>query len=91
MRKSLKIVQIEEKSYFVSIIFFREKARQFCKLNQMLYSGTGHFFIYHFFFASRLLLKEVICKKRQKRLFPTFVERKKNSLRSMSQGNTKNI
>ena len=43
MRKvaiTLKIVQIEEKSYFFAL-FPSGKGKAVCKLNQMLFSGAG--------------------------------------------------
>ena len=41
---NLKIVQIEEKTYFYRIISFEKKGKTVSKLNQMLYSGPGHFY-----------------------------------------------
>ena len=64
MRKiaiTLKIVQIDEKYDFFPIIFFREKARQFGNLPRLRIQTLDNFYIPSF--ASKLLLKEVICKK----------------------------
>ena len=61
MRKiaiTLKIVQIEEKSYF-SHYFLQEKARQFGNMTRLCIQGLNNFYIPSF--ASKLLLKEVIC------------------------------
>ena len=60
MRKiaiTLKIVQIEEKSFFFSHYFFREKARQFVNMTIICIQGLDTFYIPSF--ASKLLLKEV--------------------------------
>ena len=69
MRKvaiTLKIVQIEEKSFF-SNYFLREKARQFGNMTRLCILGLDNFYIPYF--ASKLLLKEVICKKTVKNVF----------------------
>ena len=68
MRKigiTLKIVQIEEKSYFLAL-FLSGKGKTVWKHDHIMYSGAGQ--LLYTSFASKLLLKEVICKKnRQKR------------------------
>ena len=71
MRKiaiTLKItLKIEEKSYFFALF---QQGKAVCKHDQIMYSGPDNFYVPSF--ASKLLLKEVICKKkRQKRLSST--------------------
>ena len=67
MRKipiTLKIVQIE-KNHIFSHYFLREKARQFGNTRLCILGAGQHIPS----FASKLLLKEVICKKTVKNVF----------------------
>ena len=69
MRKiaiTLKIVQIDEKSYFFPL-FSSGKGRQFGNMPRLRIQTLDNFYIPSF--ASKLLLKEVICKKPVKNVF----------------------
>ena len=68
-RLPLKLCKLKKNRIF-SHYFLREKARQFGNMPRLRIQGLDNFYIPSF--ASKLLLKEVICKKdRQKRLFST--------------------
>ena len=65
----LKLCKLK-KNHIFSHYFLREKARQFGNMTRLCIQGLDNFYIPSF--ASKLLLKEVICKKKhQKRLFST--------------------
>ena len=67
---TLKIVQIDEKSIFFPIIFFAKRQGSLETCPGLRIQTLDNFYIPSL--ASKLLLKEVICKKnRQKRLFST--------------------